>query len=286
VARSGYDTTHKCGFIAAESIASAEWHKRIVLSFNKEGKKFRAWARGEHPTLFQIRIYLPMKYNIISSINSTQILINYNPFLKSGTFELLREEPSGEGRALFFSVSREAFLQIRETYKLNFPLGKLDCNNATPKTLNPVTTRPINPTFTQIPLPPVKNQNQIDQAIQALSTPLPTSSTPLPTPPQNRTGIKAILPSTARAPSSSPPRPTYSPVSRKGSSTDSETTDDNSPQKVSMREALLETSGSSASSKGSHRSRTKHRHTSTKRKREKDNQSSSNSTNGHISKKH
>ena len=39
VARSGYDTTHKCGFIAAESIASAEWHKRIVLSFDKEGKK-------------------------------------------------------------------------------------------------------------------------------------------------------------------------------------------------------------------------------------------------------
>ena len=89
VARSGYDTTHKCGFIAAESIASAEWHKRIISSFAKDGKKFRAWAKGEHPTLFQIRIFLPAKYNIIPSIESSNILKKFNPFLNSGTFELL-----------------------------------------------------------------------------------------------------------------------------------------------------------------------------------------------------
>jgi hypothetical protein len=46
VARSGYDMAHKCGFIAAESVASAEWHKKIISSFEIEGKKFRAWSRG------------------------------------------------------------------------------------------------------------------------------------------------------------------------------------------------------------------------------------------------
>jgi hypothetical protein len=116
-----------------ESVASAEWHKRIISSFDEGGKKFRAWARGEHPTLFQIRVFLPKKYNIIPSIDSTKLLTTYNPFLTTGTFELQREETVGEGRALFFNLNRDSFLIIRETYKLNFMLGKVDCNNATPK---------------------------------------------------------------------------------------------------------------------------------------------------------
>ena len=122
--RSGYDAAHKCGFIAAESVASAEWHKRIISSFDKDRKKFRAWAKGEYPTLFQIRVHLPSKYNIIPSEESSHILKKYNSFLVSGTFELIREEPVGDGRALFFSVSWDAFHKIRESFKLNFPLGK------------------------------------------------------------------------------------------------------------------------------------------------------------------
>jgi hypothetical protein len=59
VARSGYDVAHQCGFIAAESVVSAEWHKKIISSFENNGKKIRAWARGEHPTLFHLRIHLP-----------------------------------------------------------------------------------------------------------------------------------------------------------------------------------------------------------------------------------
>ena len=287
VAKSGYDTAHKCGFIAAESIASAEWHKKIISGYERDGQKFRAWAKGEHPTLFQIRIYLPAKYNIIPSVQSSNILKNYNPFLSQGTFELLREESVGEGRALFCSVSRDAFLKIRETYKLNFPLGKVECNNVTPK--NSTLSIPCTTSSTQIPLPPTSNQNQVDLAIQALSsTPIPSTSRPTPPPipqPLNRTGILAILPSNARVPSPSPPRPIYSPVGSRGSPPESDTTDDNSPQRVTKREALLETSGSSTSSKGSHKSRSKHRHTSSKRKRDLESKSSSNSSNHHSSKK-
>jgi hypothetical protein len=152
VARSGYDTVHKCGFIAAESVASAEWHKRIVSSFDANGMKFRAWARGEFPTLFQIRVHLPMKYNIIPSTDSTKLLTAYNPYLASGTFELLREEPVGEGRALFCSLDRGAFLKVRETYKLNFPLGKVDCNNATANKVSAI-THPANTTPLSIKIP-------------------------------------------------------------------------------------------------------------------------------------
>jgi hypothetical protein len=154
VARSGYDAAHRCGFIAAESATSAEWHKGVVLGYGGGVKKFRAWARGEHPTLFQLRVFLPSRYNIIPSTDSVKIFCTYNPFLKEGTFELQREESIGDGRALFFNISRDAFLIVRNTYKLNFPLGKVDCNNATPK---PSTiTRPANPkpTSTNIPPPP------------------------------------------------------------------------------------------------------------------------------------
>ena len=183
VARSGYDAAHSCGFIAAESAASAEWHKRVVSEFGEGGKKFRAWARGEHPTLFQLRVFLPSKYNIIPSIDSTKLLKTYNPFLNEGTFELQREERVGEGRALFFSISRNAFLKVRETYKLNFPLGKVDCNNATLKALTTTRAAIPKPTPTQIPPPPISNQTQIDHAIQALATEPPP---PSPQPPSEQ----------------------------------------------------------------------------------------------------
>ena len=281
---------HKCGFIAAESVTSAEWHKKIISSFESEGKKFRAWSRGEHPTLFQVRVYLPTKYNIIPSIDSTQILINYNPYLKTGTFELLREEGVKDGRALFYSVSRDAFLKLRETYKLNFPLGKVDCNNATPKNLNVVPPHPNNPIPTpfQIPPPPEINQNQLNQTIQSLAstppTPIPLrASTPLPSIPQNKIGNMASLPSPTKSPTSSPPRPTYSPVSCVETS-DTETSGDDTPKNVSKREALLETSGTSSSSKGSHKSRPHDKRSESKRKRDKG-ASSSGSTNRHRDKK-
>jgi hypothetical protein len=145
VARSGYDAAHRCGFIAAESATSAEWHKGVILGYGGGVKKFRAWARGEHPTLFQLRVFLPPRYNIIPSTDSVKILCTYNPFLKDGTFELQREENIGDGRALFFNISRDAFLIVRNNYKLNFPLGKVDCNNATPKPSSSTITRPANP---------------------------------------------------------------------------------------------------------------------------------------------
>jgi hypothetical protein len=139
-------------------VASAEWHKKIVSSFESEGKKFRAWSRGEHPTLFQIRVYLPTKYNIIPTTDSTLILQKYNPFLKTGTFELLREEGVNDGRALFFSISRDAFLKLRDTYKLNFPLGKVECNNATPKVSKVVPpTQPTPPLLLSKSPPPLQS---------------------------------------------------------------------------------------------------------------------------------
>ncbi len=123
VARSGYDAAHQCGFIAAESVASAEWHKSLISSYQEGSRRFRAWAKGEHPTLFLLRVFLPARYNIISPPEATKQLKSYNPFLVAGTFELQREEAVSDGRALFYSINRESFLKIRETYKLNFPLA-------------------------------------------------------------------------------------------------------------------------------------------------------------------
>ena len=45
VPRSGYDAAHQCGFIASESAASAEWHKRVIRGYGEGNKKLRAWAR-------------------------------------------------------------------------------------------------------------------------------------------------------------------------------------------------------------------------------------------------
>jgi hypothetical protein len=264
---------HKCGFIAAESLASAEWHKKIISSFESEGKKFRAWSRGEHPTLFQIRIFLPNKYNIIPTIDSTQILKTYNPFLKIGTFELLREEDVKDGRALFFSISRDAFLKLRETYKLNFPQGKVECNNATPKNSNIVPPHPTIPIPTSLQIPPTPEINQqLNQAIQALT------STPLPSIPQNKTNTIATIPSP------SPEKPIYSPLSSRATSSGSES-DANSARTISKREAQLETSGASYSSKGSHQSRERKKKSHSKRKRITKHNTSDSSSHGPDKKK-
>jgi hypothetical protein len=132
VARSGYDAAHQCTFIAAETAASEEWHKAIIARYQEGNKRFSALATGEHPTLFLLPVYLPTRYNIITPQEATKQLRSYNPFLGPLIYRE-RKQTVGEGRDLFYCINREAFLKVIETYKLNFPLGKVDCNNATLK---------------------------------------------------------------------------------------------------------------------------------------------------------
>ena len=155
----------------------------------------------------------------------------------------------------------------------------MDCNNATPKASATI-TRPAIPLPLRIPSPPQHTQTQVDQAIASLITPIPIAqSTP-------RTGIMAILPSTATPPPPSPQKPTYSPLSSHATSTDSSDSEDTSPQNVAEREARLETSGASNTSKGSHRHREKERRSLSKRKRDAaKNPSSSSSSSRHPGKK-
>jgi hypothetical protein len=64
----------------------------IIANFGEGGKMFRAWAWGEHPTLFLFRVFLPAGYNIISTHAATKLLKTYNPQLDEGTFELQKNE--------------------------------------------------------------------------------------------------------------------------------------------------------------------------------------------------
>ena len=265
VARSGYDSAHGCGFIAAKSAVSAEWHKEVIAGFNEGHKKFRAWSRGEQPTLFLLRIYLPTRYNIISTPEAANLLITYNPFLRDGSFTLQKEETVSQGRALFFNITRASFLKVRENYKLNFPLGEVDCNNATPKA-SATLARPATLPQLMIPPPPTHTLDQVNQAISCIATP-PTAKSPPTAQSTPRTGAKAILPANAIPPSPLK-TPTHSPAPSRETSTDSSASDSESPRTVAKREAQLEISGSSNSSKGSHRSRTKDRRSSSKRKRD------------------
>ena len=130
--------------------------------------------------------------------------------------------------------------------------------------------------------PPKINQDQVAQLSQSIQA---LASTPLPSIPPTRTGINAILPSTATLPSPSPPRPNYSPISTRTNSPDNSTSDEESPLNVARREAILETSGSSNTSKGSYSSRSKDRRSHSKRKREKTNLESSGSS-GQQTKRH
>ena len=163
-AHSNHDEKSGCGIIACRTRTGANWFKnQIDLIRGQEDTRFRAWERGEHPSVTLCRVFLPSpRLEDIPNQEVIPLIRTYNPGLPKGNFTLKREEGATGGRALLVEIDNESYSTIRNSrYKLKFMMGDIDCYGI------------------KIPPPPLKR-----------SAPSKSSYTP-------RTGDKAILPAHA-----------------------------------------------------------------------------------------
>ena len=86
IANSGYDKTHKCGFIACRDLESANWCKAAVLQLggNSGSVAFRAWAKGEQPEARPCRLFFPTRFDKLDDSQLIPLLLRYNPSLQRG----------------------------------------------------------------------------------------------------------------------------------------------------------------------------------------------------------
>ena len=237
IAYAGYDANHQCGIIAAKSEISLEWHKDAIQRYPNV-KPFRAWAKGETPELYIVRVFLPPKYTHIKSDNLTPVLKKLNPFLETGIFEWRESEETKGGMAILYETDKDSFQTIRKAgWKLEFLLGDVDCSYVPPNR-DPRIKKPQPPP--QVPAP-IENpilENKISEAIDKLQN--------LPTQPP-RTGITAILPANAAENFRASPEKRKSSGRTQSSSSSSSSSEEESDSEASVtrREAELERSGKS-----------------------------------------
>jgi hypothetical protein len=132
IANSGYDATHRCGFIACKDLASAEWCKRTIHGIGgpQYGAKgaFRAWAKGEQPESRLCRLFFPSRFDSLDDHTLELSLLKHNPPLQQGTLTLKGVEDVQNGRALFIEIDTDSYAYIKSKgYKVEFPLMDIDC---------------------------------------------------------------------------------------------------------------------------------------------------------------
>ena len=134
IAKSGYDSTYRCGYIACRDIDSARWCQRLVSRVvNELGVGYRAWARGEKPDGQLCRLFLPARFHKLSDQMALAQLHKYNPSLTNGALTIKSSEQVQGGRAIFIEVDSDSYNLIkRRDHKLAFLAMDVDCQVAPP----------------------------------------------------------------------------------------------------------------------------------------------------------
>ena len=132
IANSGYDATHRCGFIACKDLASADWCKRTIrgIGGSQYGEKgaFRAWSKGEQPESRLCRLFFPSRFDSLDDFALELSLLKHNPPLKQGTVTVKGMDDVQNGRALFIEVDIDSYAYIKSKgFKVEFPLMDIDC---------------------------------------------------------------------------------------------------------------------------------------------------------------
>ncbi len=137
IAKSGFDATYRCGYIACRDIDSAKWCQRLVIRVTNEmGVGFRAWAKGEKPDGQLCRLFLPARFHKLSDQMVLDQLKKYNPTLQTGTILIKNSEPVQGGRAIYIEVDSDSYSLIkRRDHKLAFLAMDVDCQVAPPSPL-------------------------------------------------------------------------------------------------------------------------------------------------------
>ena len=184
IANSGYDATHRCGFLACRDLASAEWCKSAIRRIGgpQYGSKgaFRAWAKGEQPEARLCRLFLPTRFDTLTNTQIMTLLVKHNPPLLRGTLTLKHSEDVPNGRAVFVEFDTDSYSYTKSKgHKLEFPLMDIDCQVYIP----PKRTAPTGLGISGITRLPSQPKSTAITEAATLATTAPTSSAALSTNP-------------------------------------------------------------------------------------------------------
>ena len=132
IANSGYDATHRCGFIACRDLVSAEWCQAAIrgIGGSQYGVRgaFRAWAKGEQPEAKLCRLFFPPRFDSLDEDTLVSSLKKHNPPLQHGTVVPKGLEDVQGGRALYVEVDTISYSYIKSKgHKLEFVMMDIDC---------------------------------------------------------------------------------------------------------------------------------------------------------------
>ena len=133
IANSGYDVTHKCGFVACRDQASEVWVKAAL-----EVTPFRAWSKGEQPEVRLCRLFFPARFDCLQDDRLIPLLCKYNPPLKQATLTLKSSDLVQGGRAIFLEMDSATYGFVKsKQHKLEFTMMDIDCQPVFPTKKTP-----------------------------------------------------------------------------------------------------------------------------------------------------
>ena len=176
IAHSGYDATHRCGYIACRDLASAEWCQATVrrIGGSQYGVRgaFRAWAKGEQPEARLCRLFFPSRFDNLSEDVLILSLKKHNPTLQQGTLVPKGVDDVQGGRALYVEFDPISYSYIKsKDHKLEFVMMDIDCQVYNP----PKRAAQIKPNQTG---PGISGISKINKPAQTQSKPIPPTATP------------------------------------------------------------------------------------------------------------
>ena len=159
IANSGYDSGHKCGFIACRDLDSANWCKASIHSLggslSGKGGFFRAWSKGEQPETRLCRLFFPHRFDKICEDQLVPLLKRHNPPFQSATLFLKGSEIVQGGRAVYLEMDTAAYSYVKgKHHKVEFTMMDIDCQIYIPpskKSQSQSSPQPLVPGVTKLP---------------------------------------------------------------------------------------------------------------------------------------
>ena len=176
IAHSGYDATHRCGYIACRDLASAEWCQATIrgIGGSQYGVRgaFRAWAKGEQPEARLCRLFFPSRFDSLAEDTLILSLKKHNPPLQQGTLVPKGVDDVQGGRALYVEFDPISYSYIKsKNHKLEFVMMDIDCQVYNP----PKRVTQTNPNQTG---PGITGISKINRPSRTQSKPNPPNATP------------------------------------------------------------------------------------------------------------
>ena len=123
IANSGYDASHRCGFVACRDPASEAWVKSALSD-----SAYRAWSRGEQPEVRLCRVFLPARFDSLDEDQLIPLILKHNPALKNSTLDLQSSEGVQRGRAFILEMDSTSYSYVKaKNHKLEFVMMDIDC---------------------------------------------------------------------------------------------------------------------------------------------------------------